>query len=414
MGDEGFLTLTVGVRVSPEPEVVELLKRYRSALWHSIRAIHGHVVRSNLKRAPSLSTTHRLLYNDLREGFGLPSRIAIDCYREALAIYKSWLNNRDRGRLPTPRKLRMWLTHGQGYRIRDGFIEIIGGIRLKIVGWDRRYDSYENREARLVFRGGKMFLMVVKRIPKPEKIKSSGVLAVDVNEKKIVFGNSGASKSIDTPVGKALHYKRLAEELQRKYSNGKYRPWLARRGIRERIKSFDRKARNAVEDWARKTALEIVREAERHSYAVAREGLNGLVESLRKLPKDHRVKLMILSYKRLGYWIDWQASKHGVPVVVVDPRNTSSTCPRCGSKLRGSGYRRLRCPRCGFEADRDFIALLNIEKKALQEMGGALTPSTAPQMKDVNPNRCRGTSPPRRNPRPSGRGGGQRLRRRTR
>jgi hypothetical protein len=38
----------------------------------------------------------------------------------------------------------MWLYPGQSYWVRDGYVEIIGGIRLRIIGWDRRYDQYEN------------------------------------------------------------------------------------------------------------------------------------------------------------------------------------------------------------------------------------------------------------------------------
>jgi transposase len=53
-----------------------------------------------------------------------------------------------------------------------------------------------------------------------------------------------------------------------------------------------------------------------------------------------------------------------------------------------NGYRVFKCPRCGFEADRDTVAVLNIEKRALTQMGGSLITPTAPQMTDVNPNRC--------------------------
>jgi len=127
--------------------------------------------------------------------------------------------------------------------------------------------------------------------------------------------------------------------------------------------------------------------AKQHQYAVAREDLTGLIESLRKLPKEHRIGLTILSYRRLKQWIDWQCEKNGVPIIVVEPRGTSITCPRCSSKLVENGYRRLRCSRCGFEADRDTVAVLNIEKRALIQMWGALTPLNAPQMTDVNPNR---------------------------
>jgi len=38
-GDEGFLTLSISVRVSPEPVVIELLYRYRDALNYAINKI---------------------------------------------------------------------------------------------------------------------------------------------------------------------------------------------------------------------------------------------------------------------------------------------------------------------------------------------------------------------------------------
>jgi len=81
--------------------------------------------------------------------------------------------------------------------------------------------------------------------------------------------------------------------------------------------------------------------------------------------------------------------KLGVPLVTVDPRGTSSECPRCGSKLVENRYRRLKCLRCGFEADRDLVGALNIRRKALAKMEGSLTTPTAPQMTDVAPNRWR-------------------------
>jgi hypothetical protein len=47
----------------------------------------------------SLGKAHKLLYTVLKERYGLPSKIAQDCYREAIAIARSWLNNPGRGSL---------------------------------------------------------------------------------------------------------------------------------------------------------------------------------------------------------------------------------------------------------------------------------------------------------------------------
>ncbi len=83
----------------------------------------------------------------------------------------------------------MLLHQGLGYRIKEGYVEIIGGIRLKIIGWDRRYDEYENGEARLVYRGGEMVLWISKRMSKPQPYKPRDVIAIDINERKIVYGD---------------------------------------------------------------------------------------------------------------------------------------------------------------------------------------------------------------------------------
>jgi hypothetical protein len=164
--NEGFLTLTIKMRVRPEPEceeeLVGLLKRYRDALNHSVEKIVE-------KRATSLSKAHALLYRELKEAFHLPSRIAMDCYREALSIAKSWLGNPNKGTMPKAKTLRLWLTPSLSYRIKGNYVEVLGGYRLRIVGWDRRYDQYPSGEARLMYKDGKFFLMIFKRIPRPSK-----------------------------------------------------------------------------------------------------------------------------------------------------------------------------------------------------------------------------------------------------
>jgi IS605 OrfB family transposase len=385
LGDEGLLTLTIKMRVSPEPgserELVNLMKRYREALNHAIRVVVEN-------KALSLGKAHKLLYSVLKERYNLPSKVAQDCYREAIAIAKSWLNNPNRGRMPRAKALRVWLTHKYSYRINGNYVELLGGYRLEIVGWDMRYDNYPNGDARLLFKDGKLVLEVSKHIPRPRKYTPRGVLAVDVNEKHIVIGNSKLEYRVETPIERAMHYKQLAERLQRKYSSPRYNAWLRRRGVKRRISYFHAKARRIIEDWVKKTSHKIAVLARQHQYAVAREDLTGLVESLRRLSREHKVSLLILSYRKISEWIDWQCVKHGVPVVVVEPKGTSTRCPRCSSKMMENGYRVFKCPRCGFEADRDTVAVLNIEKRALTQMGGSLTTPTAPQMTDVNPNRC--------------------------
>jgi len=109
--------------------------------------------------------------------------------------------------------------------------------------------------------------------------------------------------------------------------------------------------------------------------------LTGLKEAIRDLPKERRTKMMALAYRRLLWWIKWQATKRGVVVVEVDPRGTSTTCPKCGGKMEEVRHRRMKCVKCGFEAGRDIVAIYNIERRARNKLGNpaffplvALTP----------------------------------------
>jgi transposase len=129
------------------------------------------------------------------------------------------------------RKLSMLLHPGSGYRVKEGYVEIIGGIKLRIIGWDRRYDGYENGEARLVYREGKMMLWISKRIPKPKPYQPRDAIAVDINEKKMVYGDDRINKEIDTSIDRAHRWKLLTESLQKRYSSPRYPAWRRRKAI---------------------------------------------------------------------------------------------------------------------------------------------------------------------------------------
>jgi len=276
---------------------------------------------------------------------------------------KSYFASGARGNTPVVESLHMWL-HKSAYSVRDGYLYVTGGYKAKIIGIEERYEGGKWREAKLVYRNGDMYLYIAVEVPKPTPITPKGVIAVDINERYVYYGNSQRIRKVETPIERTVQLWRQVEELERKYSASRYTPWSRRGGIRERIRRLHKKAKDVVEDWAKKTAKRIVEEARERQYVVAIEDLKGLVEAIRELPKEHRTKMMLLAYRRLLWWIKWQAAKRGVLVLEVDPRGTSTTCPKCGGKMTEVRHRRMKCTACGFEAGRDVMAVLNIEKKA--------------------------------------------------
>ncbi|MEM3131933.1 MAG: zinc ribbon domain-containing protein, partial [Sulfolobales archaeon] len=57
---------------------------------------------------------------------------------------------------------------------------------------------------------------------------------------------------------------------------------------------------------------------------------------------------------------EYEALERRLLVSYVNPMKTSSTCPKCGSRLEDSGGRVLGCGRCGLTGDRDVIACINL------------------------------------------------------
>jgi len=100
-----------------------------------------------------------------------------------------------------------------------------------------------------------------------------------------------------------------------------------------------------------------------------------MINHVDNLRKDYRLKLYLMQYKRIQWWIEWQAKKYGLKVIKVNPAYSSTTCPKCGAKMKENGYRTLKCPNCGFEEHRDYVAVMNLYGR------GSLTLSTARQVK---------------------------------
>ena len=60
--------------------------------------------------------------------------------------------------------------------------------------------------------------------------------------------------------------------------------------------------------------------------------------------------------------VDYKCLWFGVKVKPERAKGTSSTCPRCGFKLKEYLNRQVECVNCGYYGDRDITACLNLLK----------------------------------------------------
>jgi putative transposase len=115
-----------------------------------------------------------------------------------------------------------------------------------------------------------------------------------------------------------------------------------------------------------KISKEIVSVAERTGRGIAFEDLKGIRARVRAR-RLQRARLHSWAFGQLQSFVCYKAARAGIPVRFVDPRNTSRTCPECGSVDKGNRQTQaeFRCISCGHSDNADATAAENIRRAAV-------------------------------------------------
>jgi IS605 OrfB family transposase len=119
-----------------------------------------------------------------------------------------------------------------------------------------------------------------------------------------------------------------------------------------------------MRDVNHKLSQQIVNLAVEQGAAIALEKLTAIRE---RVQATRHVNRMIHSWtlRQLREMIGYKAAAAGVPVIVVDPRCTSRTCPQCRHVDQANRVTQalFRCQRCGYESNADRVAAINIARQ---------------------------------------------------
>ncbi|MDD1769825.1 MAG: RNA-guided endonuclease TnpB family protein [Methanomassiliicoccales archaeon] len=250
-----------------------------------------------------------------------------------------------------------------------------GHVRLSLrngewVGFDVKLSQYHSeimasgRIKQLILTQTKVVLVIEKEIPEP--YAPTSLLALDTNERSL----DGVWLSSEGVIPVSVPYPDVSS-IQNRY--------FVRRRRHGRKKSRDRRvwhmlaSKEGRREHSRvRQRLDLISKGLVASTAIEHAAL--ALEDLR-LPKGGgrgrrmRRRLSIWPQRELHRQIEYKAEERGVPIIKVDPRYTSKTCPRCGEiKERRSRVGRVFvCDRCGWRLDRQLNAGLNICRTALAE-----------------------------------------------
>jgi len=160
---------------------------------------------------------------------------------------------------------------------------------------------------------------------KEEEFKVTGVVTVDINQDFLTVGNDKTTVEIPTRLDDAYHYVEEAQKLQQKYPT----KWRYSKHILTRIAHFFGRERNILMDFAKKVGRWIVDVALLlKANVIVLEELNRMIKHVGDLRKNYRLKLYLMQYSRIQKWTEWEAEKHGLKVIKVNPAYSSTSLPQ--------------------------------------------------------------------------------------
>lgn len=298
---------------------------------------------------------HKLTYHEVREQFGLSAQLVIGCLSKVADAYRT---PRQRARVFRSNASVTYDSRVLTWAMDKHAVSIwtFGGRQsIPFVCGERQWIALQCQrgETDLVYRDGVFYLYTTCDIPEKTVKTVKAVLGVDLGIVNIATDSDGEKYS--GAMVSSVRHRRLRRRLQKRQTDS----------ARRRLKKLAGKEARYVNDVNHCISKQLVKKAERTERGIALEALTGIRERVR-VKKPQRDQLHSWSFADLREKIEYKAKRAGVPVILVDPRNTSRTCPECGhcDKRNRRSQAKFECVQCGFAAHADDVAAGNIARRA--------------------------------------------------
>jgi IS605 OrfB family transposase len=357
---------------------VELEGMYRNMVEQLVL----HAVNSGITKFTRLKAER---YREVRSLYPqLPSHYAYTACQDAAERAHSFLRLRRMGKARKPypevRGVSIWLDDHLWRAEGLTSINIAthkGRLRVSIE-LNKHFLRYVNRGWRLASeakvkldRRNRRLVLYLAFRKEVSEYRPKAYITVDVNEDAEAVLIDGIVYLFETDLSRiTLGYyyrkKRVQERYDRVYGPGN-------RPERKIFKSLRGNERALKREIRQKLAALIVREAARRQAAIVLERLgkepaNHMIERI----KDHQLRHRVFqaAFKGMQRAIEEKAREYGVPVIYVDPRNTSKVCPIHGAEIIYGRNRHGICSKGGETWHRDVVACYNLLLRALGGDGG--------------------------------------------
>jgi len=311
---------------------------------------------------------HHATYPDLRQRFDrLPSQLVVSSRMKAAETLKSVEERRKQGRkvscphsdlCPIRYDARSyWITLSSGSASLTTVCRRVS-VTFQVPTYCLPYADWKPCSADLCLHQGVFFLHVVVEASAPEPT-CEGVLGVDLGITEIAVDSDANSYSGETVKSVRRRVKRIRRLLQKRGT----------KSARRHLRKIARKQSRFVRDVNHVVSKSLVRSASHSHKALALEELTHIRDRADTVSREMRWLLGNWAFLQLRQFIEYKAQAKGVPVLLVDPRNTSRTCSRCGycDKANRRSQSKFQCLQCGLTLNADFNGALNVKTRAENE-----------------------------------------------
>jgi len=312
----------------------------------------------------SQPSIHYHCYYDMREKFGLSSQMAVRAIGKTVECFR-----RDKTKCPKFRPTGA-MTYDQRLMSFKGLdrvslLTLTGRQLIPFVMGDYQKARFDRLKGQcdLVFRDGKFFLLCSIDLPEKPPVEIHDFVGVDLGVANIATTSDGQQFSGEQVETVRQKHHRRRKSLGKRMSRTHKR--RTRKNARRAMKRTGQKESRFKRHENHCISREIVKLAEGTQRGIALEDLKG-IRLRTRFRKGQRAKMGGWAFAQLRTFVEYKAKLAGVPVVIVDPRNTSRTCAECGhcEKANRSSQAEFQCRSCGHTAHADLNAARNIRAVA--------------------------------------------------
>jgi len=346
---------TIKIKLLPTKEQHQTLKQTLEVFNQACNDI-SKVAKAN--GTTSKYELQKLVYHRIKKQYKLTAQAVIRAIAKVMEAYK-----RDRTKLCVFKKysamvydqrilrfkgldtVNFWTIEG-----RQDFAILLGGYQKA------RMDRVKG-QVDLIYVNKEFYLMATVNSPEKPPIETDDFLGVDLGVYNLATDSAGTKFSGKKVEGVRRSYRKRRASLQSKGT----------KSAKRRLKKMSGKEKRFKRDINHQISKRIVEKAEGTSSCIVLEDLKGIKERSKRLGKYMRSLIGGWSFYQLRQFIEYKAALEGIPVVIINPVNTSIECSKCGyiDKENRKTQSEFKCVKCKHNEHADLNAAKVIRKRAL-------------------------------------------------